>query len=153
MFNQGVIVESKGRLSREPELRFLPDGTPVTTLNLAVNRTWTDQSGGEAGEKQEETTWLRCSVWGAAAESANQYLVKGQEVLVRGRLQVDPATGGPKLYQRQDGTVGAGFEVRVFNLDYGAKPNGAPSSATNGEPMPAGVAVPDAVETADDIPF
>ncbi len=143
MFNQGVEVTFKGNLTREPEMRYLADGTAVTNISVAANRSWNDPT---TGEKKQDTTWVRCSVWGKMAEPANQYLVRGQQVIVRGRLQSDPQTGHPRLYQRSDGTMAASFEVRVFNLDYGPKPKGHDdSAAVNG------------VETvemmAEDIPF
>lgn len=108
---QKIIIA--GNLGRDPEMRYMPDGTAVTSMNVATNRTWTDRA---SGEPRKETTWFRVSVWGRQAEVANQYLSKGRQVLVEGVLQSDPQTGGPKTYTRQDGTVGASFEVRAFNF-------------------------------------
>lgn len=90
-----------GNLGRDPELRFLPDGTPVTTFSVATSR--------KAGEK-DETTWFRVTVWGKQAESCNQYLHKGSKVLVEGRLRPDES-GNPTVFQRKDGTWGASYEV------------------------------------------
>ncbi len=139
MFNQGIEILMKGNLTRDPEMRYLPDGTAVTNLNVAANRAYTDPA---SGKKVQETTWSRCSVWGGQAEAANQFLVKGQQVVIRGRLQPDPQTGHPRTYQRNDGTVGTGYDIRVFNIDYGAKPqsNGAQAEADPTYPQ-------------DDIPF
>jgi single-strand DNA-binding protein len=89
----------------------MPDGTAVTNFSLATNRKWTDMA---TGEPAEEVTWFRVSAWGKQAETVNEYLEKGRLALVEGRLQVDPKTGGPKLWTRQDGTVGASFEIRAF---------------------------------------
>ena len=119
MFNQGIEVLLKGNLTRDPEMRYMPDGTAVTNINVAANRVYTDP---HSGEKVQETTWTRCSIWGAQAEAANEYLVRGQQVVIRGRLQPDPQTGHPRIYQRNDGTVGTGYDIRVFNIDYGPKP-------------------------------
>jgi single-strand DNA-binding protein len=58
------------------------------------------------------------SVWGRQAETANEYLSKGSQVLVEGRLEVDPQTGGPRLFTRQDGSVGTSFELRAFNFRF-----------------------------------
>jgi len=69
-----------GRCGNEPELKFTPTGKAVCTFSLAVNRQWRDDSG----EKHEETTWLRCEVWGKQAETVNEYLRKGRQVLVEG---------------------------------------------------------------------
>jgi single-strand DNA-binding protein len=89
-------------------MRYMPDGTAVTNFSLATNRRWTDRA---SGQPAEETTWFRVSVWRQQAETANQYLSKGSRVLVEGRLRPDPQTGAPRLWTRQDGTVGASFEI------------------------------------------
>ena len=92
--NDGVIVEFKGNLGRNPEMRYAPSGDAVTNLSVGVNRRYTNQ---RSGEQVEETTWMRCTLWGKAAEAANRYLEKGQQVTVRGRLEMDKATGSPRL--------------------------------------------------------
>lgn len=104
MYQSVTVV---GRLGRDPEMRYLPSGEPVTSFNIATDRVWNDKNG----QKQKETTWFRVSVFGKQAEIANQYLSKGRMVLVEGRLRPDPKTGGPATYTRQDGTVGASFEL------------------------------------------
>ena len=147
MFNLGVIVECKGNLTRDPDMRYLPDGSPVTNLSLAVNREWTNTS---TGEKHSEVTWLRCDLWGTQAESANQHLEKGQQVIIRGRLKPDAQTGHPRIWNARDGRVGASFEVRVMNIDYGPRPNGSNAdSAPAPQAAPAAAAVP----FDDGIPF
>jgi len=102
---QKVILT--GNLGKEPELRYLPSGQAVTNFSMATNRSYTDSNG----QKQDETTWFRVSVWGNQAEAVNQYLQQGSRVLVEGRLKPDPETGGPRVYERNDGTYGASFEV------------------------------------------
>ncbi len=72
-----------GNLTRPPELRYTPSGTPVADLRLAVNRAYTTQSG----EKRQDTCFLTVVVWGRQAESCGEYLDKGSPVLVEGRLQ------------------------------------------------------------------
>jgi single-strand DNA-binding protein len=75
-----------GNLTRDPELRYLPNGnTAVVALGLAVNRQWKNQ----AGEKQEEVTFLDCEAFGKTAELLNQYLKKGRPVYLEGRLKLD----------------------------------------------------------------
>ena len=103
-----------GRLGRDPEMRYMPSGDPVTSFSIATDRAWNDKNG----QKQKETTWFRCSVFGKQAEVANQYLGKGKMVLVEGRLRVDPKTGGPSTYTRQDGSVAANFEIVAENLRF-----------------------------------
>ena len=112
MYQKIIIV---GNLGSDPEMRYMPDGTAVTNFSVATNRRWTD---GRSGEPRDETTWFRVSVWGRPAETANQYLSKGRRVLVEGRIQGDPQTGGPRLFTRQDGTVGASFEIRAFSVQF-----------------------------------
>lgn len=96
-----------GNLGGDPEMRYTPSGQPVTNFSMAVNRQYTASDG----QKVKETTWFRISVWGKQAESVNQYLRRGSQVLVEGRLNADPQTGGPRVWTRQDGTAGASFEV------------------------------------------
>jgi single-strand DNA-binding protein len=72
-----------GRLGRDPEMRFTPSGRPVTTFNVATNRSWITGDG----ERHTETEWFNVVAWGNLAEICKQYLVKGQQVYVEGRLQ------------------------------------------------------------------
>ena len=101
MYQKIIII---GNLGRDPELRFLPDGTPVTTFSVATSR--------KAGEK-DETTWFRVNVWGKQAESCSQYLHKGSKVLVEGRLKP-----GPEVYQKKDGTWGASYDVTAETVRF-----------------------------------
>jgi len=104
MYQKLIVI---GNLGKDPEMRYTPTGQAVTNFNLATSRTWNDASG----QRVQETTWFRVSAWGKTAESCNQYLRKGRKALVEGRLNIDPATGGPRIYTRQDGTAGASFEM------------------------------------------
>ena len=72
-----------GNLGRDAELRYTSGGTAVATLSIATTETWKDKEG----EKQEKTEWHRIIVWGKAAEALNDYLVKGKQILVEGKLQ------------------------------------------------------------------
>jgi len=74
-----------GRITREIELRYTPKGTGLTEINLAINRFRQD----DAGKKAEETTFVDVTLWGRQAELADQYLAKGREVYIEGRLQLD----------------------------------------------------------------
>jgi single-strand DNA-binding protein len=107
----GLTVYQKltiaGNLGRDPEMRYLPSGQAVTNINVATNRVYTDSNG----QKVTETIWFRVSIWGAQGESVNQYLKKGSKVLVEGRLNADPETGGPRVFTRNDGSTGASFEM------------------------------------------
>lgn len=103
-----------GNLGKDPEMRYTPTGQAVTNLSLATNRQYNDASG----QRVKETTWFRVSVWGKTAENCNQYLQKGSKVLVEGRLTPDPATGGPRLWTRQDGTAGTSYEVTAHRVQF-----------------------------------
>ena len=72
-----------GNLGRDAELRHTANGTPVSTLNLATTETWKDKEG----KQQGKTEWHRIVVWGKTAESLSQYLVKGKQIYVEGKLQ------------------------------------------------------------------
>ena len=74
-----------GNLTRDPELRYTPKGTAVAEISLAINRTWSNDSG----QKQEETTYVEITLWGKTAELAQQYLTKGRPVYIEGRLTLD----------------------------------------------------------------
>lgn len=141
MYQQIILV---GNLGSDPEMRYLPDGTAVTNFSLATNRKWKD---GRTGQMQEETTWWRISVFGAQAEACNQYLGKGRSVLVEGRLRPGD-NGSPRVWQRQDGTWGASYELTATTVRFlGGRQDG---SAMGSYPS-----TPDAGDTedADGIPF
>lgn len=104
MYHTILIV---GNLGRDPEMRYTPGGSAVTNFSVATNRQYTASDGTQV----KETTWFRVSAWGRLAEICNQYLRQGSKVLVEGRLNPDPETGGPRTYTRQDGTTGASFEI------------------------------------------
>lgn len=72
-----------GRLGRDPEMRYTPSGRPVTTFSLASSRTWNTSDG----ERKTETEWFNIVTWGSLAEICKQFLTKGQQVYIEGRLQ------------------------------------------------------------------
>lgn len=103
-----------GNLGKAPEMRYTPSGKAVTSFSVAVNHKHNNQ----AGEKVSETTWFRCTAWNQQADICNQYLKKGSKVMVEGSLVADPMTGGPKLWNKQDGTQGASFEISVQSVEF-----------------------------------
>ena len=111
MYHTIIIV---GNLGRDPEMRYTPSGQAVTNFNVATNRQYTDSNG----QQVKETIWFRVSAWGKQAETCNQYLKKGSKVLVEGRLVPDQATGGPRVWTRQDGTSSASFEVSASTVRF-----------------------------------
>lgn len=82
-FNKVIIV---GNLTRDPEVRFIPSGTAVCDISLAVNSQWTDR---KSNERKEEVTFVEVTLWGRTAEIAGEYLAKGRTVLIEGRLHQD----------------------------------------------------------------
>lgn len=139
MFHKVILV---GNLGRDPEMRYTPSGTPVTTLSVATNRTYTAN-----GQPVKETAWFRVSVWGKQAEACNEYLKKGRTVLVEGRLNPDKESGGPRVWTGQDGQARASFEVTADTVRF----LGGGGGGREGEPMaePAG----GAAATEDEMPF
>jgi len=80
VYQKTIVV---GHLGRDPEMRYTPDGTPVTSFSVATTRKWTNAEG-----QQEKTTWFRVTAWRKQAETCNQYLSKGRLVLVEGEIDV-----------------------------------------------------------------
>lgn len=81
-FNQVILL---GNLTRDPEIRYTPKGTAVAEIGMAMNRSYTP----EGGERREEVTFVDVTLWGRTAEVAGEYLKKGRQVLIEGRLQLD----------------------------------------------------------------
>ncbi len=117
-----------GNLGREPEMRYTPSGQAVTSFSVAVDDSYT----GNDGQRVKRTIWVRISAWGKQAEICNQYLHKGSKVLVEGRLQPDQATGGPRVFNRQDGTTGSSYEVVAQTVRF-LTPKGENEPATGEE--------------------
>jgi single-strand DNA-binding protein len=89
-----------GNLGSDPEMRYTPNGKAVTSFNIATNRRYTTS----AGENKEETDWFRVSVWGKQAEQCNQFLSKGKQAYVEGRLHA-------RSWEGQDGQMRTSLEV------------------------------------------
>ncbi len=143
--NKVIII---GNLGRDAEVRRTPSGTAVSTISVATTESWTDKS---SGERQEKTEWHRVVIWGKTAESLEQYLLKGRQVYVEGRLQT-------RKWQDRDGNDKFTTEIRSDRIvllggrsgggsaeggDYGSR---APSSGGGASPGPPEL-------TEDDIPF
>ncbi len=140
MYQRLVLV---GNLGRDPEMRYTPQGTAVTTFPVASTRRYNTADG----QQKEETVWFRISVWGKQAETVNQYLSKGRQVLVEGALVPDE-NGGPRIWTGQDGKPRASFEVRAQTVRFLGKREGAPASGAGPAEAPAEEAA-----TSEDLPF
>lgn len=115
-FNKAIIV---GRLTRAPEFRTTSNGQSVATFGIATNRFWT---GGD-GQKQEKVEFHNIVAWGKLAEICNQYLTKGQLILIEGRIET-------RTWEAQDGVKKNRTEIVAENMQMGPR---AQNSAS-GEP-------------------
>ena len=97
MVNKVILI---GNLGRDPEVRSTPSGQPVASFTMATSRRWRDKNG----QKQEQTEWHQVVVWGKQAEIAGQYLTKGKQIYLEGRLQTrswDDRQTGEKRYRTE----------------------------------------------------
>jgi len=96
--NKVILI---GNVGRDPEMRYLQSGEPVTTFSVATNRRWS----GQDGQPREETEWHNVVAWRKLAEQCNEYLTKGRKVYIEGRLQTrsweDRETPGKKNYRTE----------------------------------------------------
>lgn len=141
-----------GRLTRDPQQKFIPSGQGVVDFGLAVNRVYTTN-----GEKREETTFVDCEAWGPQGETIVKYVKKGQPLFVEGRLKLDS-------WQTKEGEKRSKMKVVVDRFQFlGAAPGGAGGGSRAGEefdPADFGVdtgsgrgAPPPAEAGAGDVPF
>ena len=147
MYQKIIII---GNLGSDPEMRYMPDGTAVTSFSVATNRKWGGDNPGE------EVTWFRVSAWGRQAETCNQYLSKGRQVMVEGRLTPDRETGGPRLWQSNDGQTRASFELRAFTVQFLSGGNEAGGGQAQTQPQQAQTQQAQSQQstiTEDEIPF
>jgi single-strand DNA-binding protein len=142
MFHTVIVV---GNLGKDPEMRYLPSGQGVCDFSVATNRQYTSANG----QQVKETIWFRITAWGKQAETCSQYLRKGSKVLVEGRLTPDAATGGPRVWTRQDGTPSASYEISAATVRF-LSSRGEDQSAYQGDEG-GGASQPPA--DSDNIPF
>jgi single-strand DNA-binding protein len=133
-----------GNLTRAPELRYTPSGTAVADLRLAVNRNYSTQSG----EKREETCFLTVVVWGKQAESCGEYLDKGSQIFVEGRLQT-------RDWESKDGQKRSATEVVAERVQFMSRTKGPGGGAGAPATVPAapGFAADEQHGGDDDVPF
>ena len=136
-----------GNLTRDPELRYTPQGTAVCTLGVATNRTWVTDNG----EKREETEFHRIVAWNKLAELCSQLLFKGRKIYVEGRLQTRQWTG-------QDGNQRQATEIVIEDMIVlDSKRQGDLPAEASPQVMQAGETVEEqpneSKDVAEDIPF
>lgn len=114
--NKVMII---GHLGRDPEMRYTPSGRPVTTFTVATSRSWNTSDG----ERHNETEWFNIVTWGNLAEICKQYLTKGQQVYIEGRLQT-------RKWDDSEGTKHSSIEI-VANemMILGERKDGSQSQA------------------------
>ncbi len=155
--NKVILV---GRLGQNPEIRYTPSGAAVANFSVATSESWNDKTG----QKQERTEWHRIVVWGKLAELCNQYLTKGRQAYIEGRLQT-------RQWQDKDNQTRYTTEVQAQTVQFlgantgasasngGARPSvpGQPGQndehADAGGPPAGSMPAPEASFTEDDIPF
>lgn len=126
-------------MTKDPELRYTPQGTAVTTLRLASNNSFKDKSG----QVQKDTCFINVIVWAQAAEACNQYLKKGSSVFVEGTLQ-------SRSWQDQEGKNRTTIEVRAARVQFMPKAQGADSKQADSGVEPQEVVnLSDGGESAD----
>jgi len=132
-----------GNLGKDPETRYLPSGAAVCNFSIAVSESWKDK---QTGEQKERTEWMNIEVWGKTAEACQQYLTKGSQCYVEGKLQTDK-------WQDKDGNDRWTTKVRADSVQFlgskgdGNRPpqGGAGDRSSNNPPGPD--------DFDDDIPF
>ncbi len=142
--NKVILV---GHLGADPEVKYMPSGSAVTNLSLATTDSWKDK---QSGEKQERTEWHRVAMFGRLAEIAGEYLRKGSQVYVEGRIQT-------RKWQGKDGQDRYTTEIVANEMQMlGGRGSGAgnfeSAPATESAP-PAEASASSANEFDDDIPF
>src|ERR1041384_205599 len=151
--NKVILV---GNLGKDPEVRYTPGGQAVANFTIATNEAWTDKQG----QKQERTEWHRIVVWGKTAENCGEYLSKGRQVYVEGRLQTREWTNkeGAKQYTTEI------VANQVLFLQGGERGQGRGARSSGGAPAAASGPPPPEMDQAssggggakpaeDDIPF
>lgn len=131
-----------GRVGTEPEMRYLPNGNPVTEFRMATSRSYNNQNG----ERQQETEWFTVKAWMRLAETVNNYVVKGQLVYVEGRLQ-------GRAWQGNDGQPRFTNEITANQVIFLDRAGGGEQGS--GDSGDGGFAALDSSDASspDDLPF
>jgi len=125
VINKVILI---GNLGADPELRYTSSGTPVASLRVATTRRWNEKDGG----KKEETEWHRVTVWGKTAEICKEYLAKGRQVYIEGRLQT-------RSYDDKQGQKRYATDVVAEQVKFlGGKRDGGANEGQQRDEPPAG---------------
>ena len=140
--NKIIVI---GHLGRDPEMRYTPNGQAVTSFSVASSRRYTTS----AGEQREETEWFNVSAWGKLGETCNQYLSKGRQVYVEGRLS-------SRTYEGRDGQTRVSIDIFLNDVQFlGRRGDGDAVPASAPYEGDAGAMPDDAPDNdpVDDLPF
>ena len=140
--NKAILI---GRLGKDPDLRYTPGGKAVASFSLATSERWS----GQDGQKKESTTWHNIVAWGRQAEVLKEYMHKGSQIYIEGRIS-------NRSYDDKEGNKKYISEIVVQNFQFldskGSSSGGA--YAENGQQAPAGAPpAPPASPGSDDLPF
>ena len=137
--NKIIVI---GNLGRDPEMRYTASGQSVTSFSIASSRRYTTSSG----EQREETEWFTVNAWGRLADLCNQYLTKGRQVYIEGRLH-------SRSYEGRDGQMRFANDINLTDVQFlrGASGTGEDRSLYGQEPPPGDEGPP--LDDADDLPF
>tara|TARA_B100000749_G_C18078616_1_gene322714 strand:- start:56 stop:490 length:435 start_codon:yes stop_codon:yes gene_type:complete len=140
--NRVILV---GNIGKDAEVRYTTGGAAVSTLSLATTEVWNDKA---SGQRQERTEWHRVVVWGKQAETLSEYLTKGRQIYIEGRLQT-------RQWDDKDGNKRYTTEVRTDRIVLlGGRSSTGEASAGQQGPSPSGSPAAGPPElTEDDIPF
>jgi len=128
-----------GHLGRDPEMKYTPQGQAVTTFSVASSRKYKTA----AGEQREETEWFNCSAWGKLADVCNQYLTKGKQVYLEGRLKT-------RSYETQSGETRFSLDVSCSEIQF---LGGGQGQGQQGQGQGEGGQEPADGQDSDDLPF
>jgi single-strand DNA-binding protein len=142
--NKAMLI---GRLGKDPEIRYTPDGSPVASFSLATSENWTDKSG----TRQERTEWHNIVAWSRLADLSKRFLAKGRQVYVEGRIRT-------REWNDKDGNKRRTTEIIASQMVLlGSRPEGMEANAAPPSPVQrapeADQGIGDASITDDDIPF
>ena len=155
--NKVILV---GRLGRDPETRYMPSGDAVTNFSIATDEQWRDRNG----ERQTRTEWHNITLFGKLGEIASQYLRKGSQVFIEGRIQSRKYSGkdgiertaydiiGSEMKMLGSRNDGAGNDTNSYG-SHGAAPVASPPAPTKRQPPQHQQTPPVVDDIDDDIPF
>jgi single-strand DNA-binding protein len=154
MFHRVTLI---GHVGQEPQMRYTPDGTPVTNFSVATKTSVSKETNPQcpAGWKEsyngrawELTTWWRVTAWRKLAETVNSYVTKGMVVFVEGEVHGDAANGAqnPRVWTGNDGVAKASYELTARNIKFMSGRAETGAEAPVGEPPPGGL-------EEDELPF